>query len=101
MKQAPIDVSSITNDQFLFQEIQREYSRVRQEHEWNLAMLFPKQVQIPSWILRLLSMAPPRHLKLPCWLASHLEDCRIFIPTRVEFVQVRNIPWSPGWSWEI
>lgn len=39
---AQIEVSTFTNDQYLFQELQRAYEKIRQGHEWILLMFIPK-----------------------------------------------------------
>jgi len=83
-----LDVSSTANDQYLFQDIYSEYSRMRRDHEWNLAVLFPTRLRVPRWLYNLVDLSPLRYIKLPSWLVGSLDDYRIFIPKKVEFVQV-------------
>lgn len=88
IKPEHVNVSSITNDQFLFQGIEAAYREIRKHSDWDLGMLFPRRVRVPEWLLRLLWIPRPVDVGLPQWLLSHLEDCRIFIPKTVEFAQV-------------
>ena len=90
-----IEVSSMTNDQYLFQDIQSEYSRMRRNQQWNLGMVFPNDIRIPNWILRVLCIPAPRHIQFPAWLGKRLENCRIFIPKKAEFVQVNECSQIP------
>lgn len=88
IKVAHIEVASLTNDQLLFREVQRAYSEIRQNCEWSLGSIFSKRIRIPDWFLKRLSMALPRYLEPPGRLMRYLEDCKMFIPNKVEFVQV-------------
>lgn len=85
-----IDVSSVTNDQYLFESIKTAYSEVRREQEWNLASLLSGKIKVPGWILRLLSITSPKQIELPRWLMHHLQKCIFFIPKKAEFVQASS-----------
>ena len=91
VKPEHVDVSSITNDQFLFQNIERAYRAARRCNDWDLGMLFPRPAQVPGWIPRLLPLSLRINVGLPNWLLPQLEDCRIFIPKTVEFAQVGHM----------
>ncbi|KAM5357009.1 hypothetical protein ACJZ2D_016704 [Fusarium nematophilum] len=86
-----IDVSSVTNDQFLFDEIRRVYCSVRRGHEWDIAGLLPSRIPLPCWPLTALSISTPSCLELS-GLSARFGDGRLFIPKRVEFVQFQLMP---------
>ncbi|KAF4459729.1 serine threonine kinase, partial [Fusarium albosuccineum] len=51
-----VDVSSITNDQFLFDQIRKAYCSVRQGHEWDITGLLPDRTPFPCWLMNALSI---------------------------------------------
>jgi hypothetical protein len=86
-----IDVSTLTNDQYLFNEIREVYKTARQGHDWNLATLLPGNGKIPKWIQALISIIPPCNIKFPKWMTGALQDCRLFVPRKMKFVKVSTV----------
>ena len=83
-----LEVSSLSNDQYLFQNINQEYHAIRKHDVWNLGMLIPESISVPEWILRLMAKETPISRRLPEWVLSLLENSKVFIPKTAEFAQV-------------
>ncbi|KAF7520040.1 hypothetical protein G7054_g12904 [Neopestalotiopsis clavispora] len=92
VKLVHIDVSDHRNDQFLFQEIRNEYMIARQGHDWNVATLFPPGNLIPRLILNLISMISLPNLGIYQLIAGTFQDCRIFVPRKIEFIKFELMP---------
>ncbi|KAI9150878.1 Isotrichodermin C-15 hydroxylase [Paramyrothecium foliicola] len=87
-----LDVSSVTNDQYLFEAIRAAYSEIKREHQWSLATVFTTELDIPSWMLRLLWITQRRKARLPAWLDHWVQTSTLFVPKRAEFVQFQLLP---------
>lgn len=66
-----IDVAPSGNDQYLFRDIRDRYKHIRKAHEWNLSML------IPSWI------------HIPSWLVPYIQELSFSVPISANFIRVR------------
>jgi hypothetical protein len=87
-----VEVSSLTNDQYFFQQIYQEYQTLRREHGFRLSMIFPLRVYnflraISIWLPRLPSLS--RRFQFPSIPFPNLPEMHILKIESGDFVRVR------------
>lgn len=86
-----VDVSGLTNDQYLFRKISEEYKHARKSHEWRVSMFFPEWSR--NMILQV-SEQIPRSILSYAWadlfarLSDALNNIRLHKVSSGDFVRV-------------
>ncbi|KAJ6028867.1 hypothetical protein N7540_004443 [Penicillium herquei] len=90
-----IEVSSLTNDQYFFQQMYQEYRRVREKHEFSFSMIVPLWIRnffcaVSTRLSRLLSLS--RLFHFPSILRPTLPEMRLFKIASGDFVRFSLVP---------
>lgn len=86
-----LEVSSLTNDQYFFQQMYQEYTELRRKHEFNLSMIIPlwihDSLQAASALIPRLPSLPWR-FQFPSTLLPTLPEMHLSKITSGDFVRV-------------